>query len=65
MCKNAHNRFFEAGNNAKEVESLTGRAPTMVAHYSKGVDQRKLARRAMARAEAMDAGESFTNAGNS
>jgi integrase len=36
MCKNAHNRFFEAGNNAKEVESLTGRSPTMVAHYSKG-----------------------------
>lgn len=63
LCKNAHNRLFEAGNNEKEVQSVTGRSPQMVAHYSKGVNQRKLATRAIGRVESR--AKSFTNPQNS
>jgi integrase len=51
LCKNAHNLLFEAGNSNKEVQSVTGRSAPMIAHYSKGVDQKKLAKRAVERSE--------------
>ncbi len=55
LCKNAHNALFESGANAKEVEAVTGRSPTMVAHYSKAANQRLLARKAVGRRDGKEA----------
>jgi integrase len=51
LRKNACIKLFEVGCTEKEVESITGQSPAMVAHYSKRVNQLKLAKRAMAKME--------------
>lgn len=54
LRKNACIKLFEVGCTEKEVESITGQSPAMVAHYSKRVNQLKLAKRAMSKMEAGD-----------
>lgn len=51
LRKNAVNKLLEVGCTEKEVESITGQSPAMVAHYSKRVNQLKLARRAIDKLE--------------
>lgn len=52
LRKNAVNKLLEAGCTEKEVESITGQSPQMVAHYAKAVNQVKLAVSAMKKLEA-------------
>jgi hypothetical protein len=49
LCKNAHNELFDAGNSDAEVQAVTGRSAQMIQHYSKGRDQRVIAKRATTR----------------
>lgn len=51
LRKNACIKLFEVGCTEKEVESITGQSPAMVAHYSKRVNQLKLAQSAMSKME--------------
>lgn len=53
LRKNAVIKLFEAGCTEKEVQSISGQSPEMVAHYSKEVDQVKLAVSAMRKMEAI------------
>lgn len=52
LRKNAVIKLFEVGCTEKEVESISGQSPQMVAHYSKQVNQVKLAVSAMKKLEA-------------
>jgi integrase len=54
LCKNAHIDLYEAGNTDKQVQAVTGRSPAMLAHYSKGTNQRKLAHEAVNRRDKVD-----------
>lgn len=51
LRKNAANKLAEAGCSEKEIGAVTGMSPAMVAHYTKGADQIRLARQAMAKVE--------------
>jgi integrase len=51
LRKNACIKLFEVGCSEKEVESITGQSAAMVAHYSKRVNQLKLAKSAMEKLE--------------
>jgi len=52
LRKNACSKLFEVGCTAKEVESIAGQSPAMVAHYSKRANQSKLAKSAISKMEA-------------
>lgn len=52
LRKNGVIKLFEAGCTEKEVQSISGQSPEMVAHYSKQVDQVKLAVSAIRKWEA-------------
>lgn len=52
LRKNAVNALLEAGAEPDDVAAVTGHSKNMLAHYSKKVDQRRLAARAIERWEA-------------
>ena len=52
LRKNAVNALLEAGAEDDDVRAVTGHSKNMLAHYSKKVDQRRLAARAIERWEA-------------
>ena len=47
LRKNAVNNLLEAGCSEKQVSAVTGMSPQMVEHYSRRVDQRRLAEQAI------------------
>lgn len=52
LCKNAHSRLAEVGCTPHEIQAITGRSAEMVAYYSKGANQKRLAREAIRKSEA-------------
>lgn len=51
LRKSATVRLAEVGCSEKEIASITGMSMAMVQHYSKGADQKRLARQAMRKLE--------------
>ena len=46
LRKNAVNNLLEAGCSEKQVGAVTGMSPQMIEHYSRRVDQKRLAEQA-------------------